>query len=65
MLCFDVYINGRRLCRAGLAAGGLSIIIHWSNWRSRSKRGSTDLDVGGLVPQRRMSTSFRSGYRNG
>jgi hypothetical protein len=59
MLCFDVYVNGRRLCRAGVESGGTSAILHCSAGsrlsavaRGRSRRDQVDLDVGGLFSPR-------------
>jgi hypothetical protein len=56
MLCFDVMVNGKRLCRAGVKrAGVLSAIVSWVGGRpnaaskgGRTRRGETKLEVGGL-----------------
>ena len=56
MLCFEVYINGERRCRAGVgAAGVLSTIVSWvgkepqsPRKRGRTVRGEADIHVGGL-----------------
>jgi len=56
MLCFDVMVNGKRLCRAGVKrAGVLSAIVSWvggspnaATKRGRTRRGETELRVGGL-----------------
>ena len=55
MLCFDVYVNARRQCRAGVGSGGTTAILHCSaglrrsaGARARSKRDQVDLNVGGL-----------------
>lgn len=56
MLCFDVVVNGKRLCRAGVKrAGVLSAIVSWvggspnaASKGGRTRRGETKLEVGGL-----------------
>jgi hypothetical protein len=65
MLCFDVYVNGRRLCRAGVGSGGTTAILHCSagsrrsaGARGRSKRDQVDLDVGGLFSPRPEENHF-------
>ena len=56
MLCFEVRLNGKRLCTAGVGdAGVISAIVSWVGGaptspkkRGRTKAGVTDLHVGGL-----------------
>ena len=56
MLCFDVLVNGARICRAGVGTSGvLSAIVSWVGKSARSPRkggrtepGETRLHVGGL-----------------
>ncbi len=50
---FDVYLNGRRLCRAGVGESGvLSAIINWVSGGTtrdgRRRKAQLDLHVGGL-----------------
>jgi hypothetical protein len=56
MLCFDVSLNGKRVCRAGLGPEGvLTSIVTWvyhtgpSDDRSQLRAKQVDLHVGGLV----------------
>ena len=56
MICFDVYVNGSRICRAGIgAAGVLTTIVNWVGGSPKSRRksgrtaeGDLRLSVGGL-----------------
>jgi hypothetical protein len=56
MICFDVFVNGKRLCRAGVgAAGVLTAIVDWvgsapqsPRLRGRTVEGGLLLHVGGL-----------------
>ena len=65
MLCFDVYVNGVRRCRAGVgAAGVVTAIVSWvgKDRGSSSKRriqssGVADVDVGGLHGPKRGKTA--------
>ena len=56
MICFDVYVNGKKLCRAGVGATGvLTAIVNWvgipagpSPSGPRRARREARLHVGGL-----------------
>jgi hypothetical protein len=55
MPCFEITLNGKRLCLAGTEAGVLSAIVTWVGGAPRSPRkggrtraGEADLRVGGL-----------------
>jgi hypothetical protein len=53
VLCYDVYKNGSRVCRAGVGdAGVLTVILSWVASEGRRRRGKArfhcDLHVGGL-----------------
>jgi hypothetical protein len=57
MICFDVELNGKRLCRAGVGESGvLSSIVSWVGGSprapdrgGRTKAGIVRLSVGGLL----------------
>ena len=47
MRAFEVYLNGKKLCLAGIGDDGvLSAIV---NWVTRRDRGDLFLEVGGLI----------------
>jgi hypothetical protein len=56
MLCFEVSLNGKKLCLAGVGESGvLSAIVSWVGGlplsprkRGRTRAGQADLHVGGL-----------------
>lgn len=57
MICFEVELNGKRLCRAGVGESGvLSSIVSWvggspraPDRRGRTRAGIVRLSVGGLL----------------
>ena len=61
MICLDVGLNGKKVCRAGLGKHGLvhlNAAVHslppaWKNNRSRARQPYNDFTVGGVVYDRR------------
>jgi hypothetical protein len=54
MRAFDVHLNGRKVCRAGVGHDGvLTAIVTWTRStatnRPRARREDLDLHVGGLI----------------
>ncbi|MBZ5680986.1 MAG: hypothetical protein LAO24_12855 [Acidobacteriia bacterium] len=47
MRAFEVYLNGKKLCLAGIGNDGVLTTI--VNWVARKGRGDLFLEVGGLV----------------
>ena len=65
MLCYDVYKNGQRICRAGVGKSGvLSVIVSWvGNENVKGRSGAdyhSDLHIGGLFhPEPKTNTHIR------
>jgi hypothetical protein len=49
MRAFEVWLNGEKLCLAGIGVDGVLTTI--VNWAGRQGEGGSFLDVGGLISQ--------------
>lgn len=62
MICFDVFVNGKKVCRAGVGdTGVLTAILTWvgrsPEERPGAPRQGLDLSVGGLSGDRSTGTT--------
>lgn len=62
MICFDVFVNGERVCRAGVGdTGVLTAILSWVGRSPEDRQDAPeeelDLSVGGLYGERGTGTA--------
>jgi hypothetical protein len=61
MIAFEIYLNGQKLCRAGIGDSGvLSAIVTWAaaTMSAGTKDESLFLNMGGLVTPERKHVSW-------
>lgn len=55
MICFEVYVNGEKICLAGVGESGvLSSIVSWGGRQGRPEI-KPDLHIGGLVDKEHVA----------